>query len=132
MNRRGFSLAELVLIIAATSFLGLIISNLPASVGTINKSKHTSVAQEIATKQIDYLRKRTFANLASGTNSFSDPSLSSLPGGAAAYTVMDCPSQVCTHQEKARQVEVRVSWNEGSDSKNVDLVTLIGDGGVGQ
>lgn len=130
--QKGVSFAELILVIAAVAFLGLIISNLPSSVATINKSRHASIAQEIATREVDYLRKQTYANLPNGINTFSDSNLSSLPGATATYEIKNCPAEICTSQEMVKQLEVKVSWKEGGDSKNVDLVTLIGEGGVGQ
>lgn len=123
---------EVVLVITVVAFLALIIASLPQSVSSINKNRHASIARDIAGKQVDYLRKQTYANLANGTTSFSDQNLTGLPQGAALYEVVDCPEEVCTSLENVKKVTVKVEWNESGDLKKVELVTLVGEGGLGQ
>lgn len=131
-NEKGLSLVEIVLVSAAVVFLGILIVSLVSPVASINKSRHTSVALKIASRQIENLRKQTFENLANGTNSFYDANLSTLPSSSASYEVEDCPISICTVEEKAKQVKVEVSWNESGEVKKVDLVTIVGEGGIGQ
>lgn len=128
----GVSLVELVLVVAAVGFLALLVNNLPSSISSINKSRHASLARDVASKQIDYLRRQTYENLSLGTVAFSDSGLGNLPESSAVYEVEDCPVEVCTDLEDAKEVKVKVSWNESGDSKFVELVTIIGEGGVGQ
>lgn len=130
--QKGISIIELVLVVAAVSFLALLINNLPASISAINKSRHTSIAKNVANKQMEYLRSRSFTNLANGTNPFSNTELSKLPESAAQYLVEDCPGTVCTNTENAKKVTVSVSWKEAGETKSVELVTLVGEGGIGQ
>lgn len=123
---------EILLVVAAVGFLVLLIANLPSSVASISKSRHASLAREIANKEMDFLRKKTYANLALGTNTFTDPGLDNLPTPSASYEVTDCPVQVCSGGEKVKQIKVTVAWNEGGSNKSVELVTLIGENGVAQ
>lgn len=128
----GVSLVELVLVIAAIGFLALLVNNLPSSISSINKSRHASLARGLASKQMEYLRRQTYANLSSGASSFSEPGLNTLSGALATYEINDCPLEVCTDQEEAKEVKVKITWNESGDSKSVELLTIIGKGGIGQ
>ena len=130
-KEKGVSLVELVLVVAAVGFLALLVSNLPSSISSINKSRHASLARDIAGKQMDYLRRQTYANLSEGTESFFDSSLNNLPGALATYEIEECPLEVCLDQESAKEVKVKVIWNESGDSKSVELVTIVGEGGIG-
>lgn len=133
-DQRGVSLIELILVVMAVAFLTLLLANLPSSVSSINKSRHTSLAKNIAGKKIESFRGQTFSTLLNETNSFTDPSLNKLPDGTAFYEVSPCPEDVCSIEltEKIKQLKVTVEWNESGDSKKVELITLIGEGGLGQ
>lgn len=131
-KERGVSLVELVLVVAAVGFLALLVNNLPSSISSINKSRHASLARDIAGKQVEYLRRQTYTNLSLGTESFYDSGLSNLPGALATYEIEGCSPEVCPNQEEAKEVKVKVSWNESGDNKFVELITIIGEGGLGQ
>lgn len=131
-KQRGFSLIEIVVVVFLVAILALIIASLPQTVSSINKSRHASIARDIASKQVDYLRKQTYSNLPLGLNNFSDPNLSTLPQATATYEVSDCPLEVCAASEQLKEAVIRVSWNESGEPKNIELTTLIGQGGVGQ
>lgn len=131
-NQLGISMVEIVLVIATIVFLALTITSLPSAISSINKSRHASIAREITSREVEYLRKQTYANLPNGTSNFADPNLSNLPNYAATYEIIDCPVQICSSSEKIKKVTVKVSWNELTDRKDVTLVTMIGEGGVGQ
>lgn len=131
-NQSGISLIEIVLVIAAVGFLALLIGTIPSTINAINRSSHISLAKDIAGKQVESLRKSTYANLSNGQSTFTDPDLVKLNNYAANYEVVDCPTSICTHDEKAKQVTITVSWNEGAKTSSTRLVTIIGEGGVGQ
>lgn len=131
-RQKGVSLIELVLVAAAVGFLALLVANLPPSVAAITRSQHMSVAHDIVSKEIEYLRKQTYANLSNTVNPFTDPALAGLPQSAASYEVGDCPSNICANQEKAKMITVTVSWKEPAGQKNIRLVTIISQGGLGQ
>ena len=130
-RERGFSLVEIVLVAATAVFLGILIISLVSPVASINKSRHTSIALEVANRQIESLRKQAFEK-GNGADSFYDNKLSLLPGSTASYEIDDCPIGVCTLEEKVKQVKVEVSWSESGEIKKVELVTLVGEGGLGQ
>lgn len=134
-GQAGVSLVELLLVVAAVGFLVMLIANLPSSVSSINKSRHLSIAKDISNRKMESLRKEGFSalsNQAKGESSFTDPDLNSLPAGAAVYDLESCPPLICGANEQALQVKVRVNWNELGDNKFVELLTLVGEGGVGQ
>lgn len=131
-KERGVSLIELILVIIAVAILALLITSLPAAIGSIRKSGNTSTAREIASKQMDSLRKQPYANLANGTNSFTDAALSNLPSPMATYTVEDCPEGICTHGEDTKKITVKINWVESGDTKTAELYTLFSKGGLGQ
>jgi hypothetical protein len=131
-SQAGLSLIELIMVVMAVAFLALLIVNLPSSISTISKSRHTSIARDIVTKKIDAFRKADYNSLSNGLNSFSDPNLNNLPRAAAIYGIEDCPLSVCALGESAKKVTVKVSWNETGDIKKVELSTIISEGGIGK
>lgn len=132
MNQKGISLVEVVLAAAVVIFLALLINSLPSSISSINKSKHSSIARDIASKEIEFLRKQDYDNLVIGSNTFTDSKLLSLPSSNASYNIEDCPPQICTQSEKIKKATVAVYWLESGENKKVELTTLISDGGLGQ
>lgn len=128
--QRGVSLAELVIVVIILGFLSLLITNIPSSISSINKSKHTSIAKTIASRKMESLRRITYANLVDGNNSFTDTDLYSLPSATATVGISDCPANICTNQEHAKQAQVTIGWKEGSDAKQVKFTTIIGEGGL--
>lgn len=131
-KQSGISFIELILVIGAVIFLSLLILNIPASLSAINSSRHSSTAREIASKQIEFLRKQTYANLINGSNTFSDINLNSLPQSSATYEISDCPLTICKLNEEAKKVKIVVNWNESGDNKKTELETIISEGGMGQ
>lgn len=129
---RGVSVVELVLVVIAVAILALLVASLPQAIASIRKSGNTSLAREIAEKELDLLRRQQYINLVSGTNNFTDASLSKLPAPAAFYVVDDCPLSVCALGENAKKVKVSVNWVEAGTAKSVELSTIISPGGLGQ
>lgn len=132
MKEKGVSLVELVLVVAAVAFLALLINNLPSALSSINRSRHASLAREVVSRQIDYLRKQSYGNLSNGSSSFTDSGLVSLPSSSASYEIEDCSPEICTNQEAVKRVRVTVGWNESGDAKTVEVTTFIGEGGLAQ
>lgn len=131
-NQRGVSLIELVLTLATTIGLVTALAILPSLISSINTSRHNSIAKDAATMEIDSLRKSGYTNLALGSGSFSDPSLSVLTSSSASYEVLSCPPEVCTQEEEVKEIKVAVTWLEGKSNQKVELTTLVSQGGVGQ
>lgn len=131
-NEQGISLIELVLVVVAAGVLALLVASLPASIQSIRNSGNTSLAREIASKELDYFRKQPYANLSNGINSFTDTSLSKLPSPTAQYTIADCPTEICALEEETKKVKVNISWKENNIVKTLELSTLVANGGLGQ
>lgn len=127
---KGFSLVEILLVVSALFFLGLLVASLPSAISSINKSRHTSLAKEAASRQLNSLRQQGFSNLANGSSGFADSSLSSLNNVTATYEVEDCPVEICTNNEETKKVIVKIAWKELGDDKRVELQTLVSEGGI--
>lgn len=132
LNRRqsGVSLIEILLVIAIIGFLGLLIGNLPNSIGLIGKAKRVSLAREIASAKIESLRQTGFVNLAIGESAISDSRLTSLTASIGKALVEDCDPIVCTQAESAKQITVTVSWKDLGKDQEVKIKTLISEGGL--
>jgi len=122
---KGISLIELILVLVAIAVLAILVTSLPSSIQSIRNSGNTSQAREIASKQLDYLRQQPYTNLINGINSFSDINLSKLPSPTAEYDIENCPSEVCTQGEVAKQIRITISWVEGGNVKKLELSTLV-------
>ena len=130
--QQGISLVETLIVIATISILVVLIASVSSSVATIGKTRSSSLAKDIASRELDYLRKIGYANLANGNNTFTDSDLSRLPFGTGKYEISDCPVTVCTKGEKTKQVKVTINWVEQGNTKTAELMTLVGEGGIGQ
>lgn len=129
---KGISLVELILVVVALGVLALLVAALPSSIQSIRNSGNTSQAREVASKQLDYLRKQTYANLSNGMNSFTDEDLLKLPSPTATYDIEDCPLEICTSGEIAKIIKVNVTWIESGNEKKLELQTLVSEGGLAQ
>lgn len=129
-HEKGFSLVEVVLVVAIAGLIGLMIGNLPSSAKLVGNSRYESIAKEISSKSIEELRSITYDNLANGTTSISDPRLSSLPNGSGEVTVNDCPVEICTENEQSKLVTVEINWTDAGSARNVRLDTLVSKGGL--
>jgi len=81
-KEQGVSLIESLLVIAMVGIIVVLLANLPNAFSLINKSKHTSLAREIATKQIEDKRAINFANLANDNSQITDSRMTLLPSSS--------------------------------------------------
>lgn len=132
MKENGISLVEIILVAAAVVALALLLGTLPSSMSSINKSRQISLAKEIASKELEYLRNQDYENLIEGNNSFVDTNLNKLPRAEGLYEINACSPELCTLEEDIKKITVKVLWNEAGDNKNVELSTLVSKGGLGQ
>lgn len=130
MKQQGNSLIESLLVIVMVGIIVILMSNLPNAINLMNKSKHISLAREIATKQIEDKRSISFTNLVNENSSISDSRLPFLPNGSGSVVVQDCNAQICTNSEDIKQVIVTINWIEFNKSQSVSLNTFIGQGGL--
>lgn len=110
----------------------LLFANFPNALVLVTKSKHTSLAREIATKQIEDKRTINYANLINDTSPITDSRLGSLTQGVGTVEVADCSPVICTGGESLKQVTVTVSWKDNNKPQNITLQTMIGEGGINQ
>lgn len=129
-NEKGISLTETLLVVVVAGAMVLLMANLPNAIGLINKSKHLSLAREIASKQLEDKRNISYANLVNDSVNISDTRLSLLPAGSGTITVEDCDSSICTNSESIKKVSVTVTWQDNNKLQTVTLRTLIGQGGI--
>lgn len=134
-NGSGFSLIEILLIVIIVGFIILVIATIPNSLFLVGQSKNESLAKEIANKQIEDLRNKTYDNLCDPTNgpctdNIVDSRLTNLPKSQGTNITDICPISVCTNSEKIKQITVKVDWYDGKISKEVSLVTFIAEGGL--
>lgn len=139
-NQTGVSLIESLLVIVVVSGIVFLMANLPNAMGLINKSKHLSLAREIASKQIEDKRSTSYSNLVSDPSPqpFSDSRLNLLPkpsanSSAGTILIEDCDSvKICTNGEHVKKITVTVNWTDNQKPQTIFLITFIGEGGLNQ
>lgn len=131
-SQRGVSLIETLLVVVVVGGIVLLMANLPNAIGLIARSRHLSLAREIAAKQIEDKKDTSYINLVNDTSAISDPRMSLLPTGSGQVVVEDCDPLICTNSENIKQITVTINWMENSKLQSVSLKTLIGEGGVNQ
>lgn len=129
---KGFSLIESLLVVVIIGSAVFLIANIPNALGLIAKSKHVSLAREIAVKQIEDKRTINYSNLVNDSSSISDTRLNLLPQGMGTVEVADCDLSICTQGENIKVVTVTVLWQDSSKAQTVSLKTMIGEGGINQ
>jgi len=132
LNERGFSLIESLLVVVVVGLLVFLLASTPNSLMLITKSKHVSLAREIAVKQIEDKRTLSFSNLVNDNSPISDARLGLLPLGSGTVEVIDCDPAICTQGEHIKQVTVTVNWQDNNKAQNIILRTMIGEGGINQ
>lgn len=131
-KERGVSLIEVILVVVILGLMVFLMASLPNAMGLVGKSRHISLAREIATKQIEDTRAISYINLTNGSANISDPRIGLLPNGSGTVLVEDCNSEICTQSENIKQVLVTINWKEGDKPQSITLKTLIGEGGLNQ
>lgn len=134
-SQKGISLIESLLMVVVLAAIVFLLANLPNAMGLVNKSKHLSIAREIAAKQIEDKRNIKYINLVNDTTNITqtlDFRMSSLPSASGTVQVSDCPLQICTNSEHIKQVIVIVNWKDNNKIQTVTFKTFIGEGGLNQ
>ncbi len=134
-NQKGVSLIEPILVIVILGMIILLMANLPNAMGLINKSKHLSLAREIASKQVEDKRETNYGNLVSDPDQpidIVDSRFSLLPNGSGTVKIEDCSAEICTNLEHVKQITVTVSWKENNKDQLVTLKTFVAEGGLNQ
>lgn len=131
-NQSGISLIEPLVVIVIVGLLVFLLANLPNAMNLISKSRHLSLAREIALKQVEDKRNTSFANLVNEATPVTDQRIGLLPSGAGTVLVEDCLPSVCTNNEAIKQVTVTITWLENSKPQTASLKTFVGEGGLNQ
>jgi len=132
MNEDGISLIEILLVVVFVGIIVMLMANLPNAISLINKSQHSSLAREIAAKQIEDKRAINYANLVNDTIPISDSRIGLLPQGLGQVKVEDCDSTICANSEPIKKVTVEVLWVDNQKQQQIRLETFIGEGGLNQ
>lgn len=132
INETGFSLIESLLVVVIIGSIVFLVASIPNSMMLITKSKHVSLAREIAVKQIEDKRTINYANLVNGSSPIDGSRLGFLPAGNGTVAVADCNIQICTNGEHLKQVTVTVNWQDNNKNQSISLATMIGEGGINQ
>lgn len=131
-DESGVSLIETLLVVVVIGSIVFLIANIPNALMLIGKSKHVSLAREIAVKQVEDKRNINFTNLVNDSSQINDSRLSLLPESSGNIQVLDCDPVVCTNGEQIKQIIVTVNWKDNNKAQNVTLSTMIGEGGINQ
>lgn len=126
---KGFSLIESLLVIVMIGIIIILMANLPNAMSLINKSKHLSLAREIAIKSLEDKRAIKYRDLTNGNNSINDSRLNLLPQGQGWVLVEDCDPSICTNNELTKQVTISINWKENI-LQTISLKTLISKVGL--
>lgn len=129
---KGVSLIESLLVVVVIGSVVFLIANIPNALMLIGKSRHVSLAREIAVKQIEDKRTINYVNLVNDDSPILDTRLGLLPQGSGTVVVGDCPPAICTNGEHVKQVTVTVTWQDNNKSQVITLKTMIGEGGINQ
>lgn len=129
---KGFSLIESLLVVAIIGSVVFLIANIPNALMLIGKSRHVSLAREIAVKQVEDKRTINYGNLVNDNSPISDTRLNLLPQGSGTVEVTDCDPAICTQGENIKVVTVTVNWQDNAKLQTVSLTTMIGEGGINQ
>lgn len=131
-EEKGFSLIESLLVVVIIGSVVLLIANIPNALMLIAKSRHVSLAREIAVKQIEDKRTINYVNLVNDNSPITDTRLNLLPEGSGTVEVGDCDPSICTQGEDIKQVTITVSWRDNNKIQTITLKTMIGEGGINQ
>lgn len=131
-NEKGVSLIESLLVVVVLGLIVFLMANIPNALGLISKSRHLSLAREIASKQIEDKRTTNYLNLVNDSSPISDSRINLLPKGSGEVLVEDCDPLICTSGEHIKQITVTVNWVDNNKNQNMAMKTFIGEGGLNQ
>lgn len=131
-SEKGVSLIESLLVVVVVASIVFLISSLPNALTLVSKSRHLSLAREIAAKQIEDKRMISYDNLVSDESPISDSRLNLLPQGSGVVIVEDCNLSICELGEAVKQVTAEVIWQDNNKPQSVILKTMISEGGLNQ
>lgn len=123
-TNKGFSLVEVVvtfglIVVALFSYFAVL-----KTVTLSRFAKHQALVYAVAAKKIEELKSLPFSSLpASGA--FIDSALSSLSGAQANLTINNYGGSA-----NIKEATVSISWPDLGGVKNVEIKTLLTEGGI--
>lgn len=130
LDQKGFSLIDSILAVVIVSSIVFLLANIPNAILLISKSKHLSIAKEIATKAIEDKRSMDYSNIINSNNTpVSDERVGLLPSGSAFITITDCGITLCPNSEVVKTLSVVINWNEAGKQNKYKIDTLISEEG---
>lgn len=127
---KGFSLIEIIVVLALAGFLFFILSGLPSIFKLTTSSNHLSLAKQAAERKMEEVRSEGYEALSAGTTEFTDAKIQSLPQVNASLKVEDCPLEICTNNEEVLQVTITINWSQDGQPKAFTTSTLVAKGGL--
>lgn len=129
-QKKGFSLIEIVVVLALAGFLFFILSGIPSIFKLTTSSNYLSLAKEAADRKMEEVRSEGYDALSVGTTTFTDSKIQTLPQVSATLKVEECPQEICTNSENILQVSIAISWTQDGQQKAFNTSTLIAKGGL--
>lgn len=129
---KGVSLIESLLVVVVVGTVVFLLANLPNALSLVGKSRHLSIAREIASKQIEDKRNISYVNLVNDSSPISDSRIGLLPQGQGTIAVEDCSPTICASGEHIKLVTVTVKWQDNNKPQIITFKTMVGEGGINQ
>lgn len=126
MNRRGYSLIELIIGLGLTLVALILFAVVLSTIPLTRNARNQNLAYHIAAKRVEELRRTPFDSLPT-SGPFVDSGLLDLASSSASLTVSDYEGD-----SQIKQVTATVSWYEHKGQKSVVVETLIYELGLSQ
>lgn len=129
-QRGFFQLTEVIISIAVIAAIGFLFLKNTDTLSKISKYKNQNTAYHIASTEVDKARSlagQNFGNLALGTTS---KPKSELPNGILTKIIEQVEPDGSISTNDLKKVTIKVSWNDQSETRNVQLVTWVAKEGI--
>lgn len=127
----GFSIVEILIILAVVGIMTSAIIPLFLDVITVNKSAaYYSEAYKLTDSKIEELRSLSFENIDAQDGEYSEPeNIGNLPNGLLIINITNVIEGV--PEDGIREIIITITWNFKSE-KTYTTSTLITEGGIGR
>lgn len=125
----GFTIVEIVIAVAVLGVMIVAVTNLVIGVATIQRqNQHLTLASRLAEAKIESLRNNHYNNLVNSPPviDFADELPADLPEPRSAQVTVSEPDP------GLKQLDIVITYREGSRNKSVEMSALIGNIGISQ
>jgi len=122
---KGFSLLEAIIAIGLIMVLLSAFLSVWLAAGLNISIQRAILAEQIASREIETIRAKSFSEIVSTTTPITDALLGELPGGTGTTTISDYLAT-----STIKHIEVLVTWRERGATKQYRLNTLVTSGGT--